>query len=223
MSEVEKILGVAFDLDGTLFNTENIYDLVVEKMVTGRGHALRADVISRMMGRPSHVALQILIESYELADSIPDLQQEAKRLFIELLPGRVAMMPGAREMIDLVQSLGLPRSITTSSEPQLVTPLLRMADIEQKFNFVLTSADVKNHKPHPEIYLSAARRFGIEPNQLLVFEDSQVGCAAAVAAGAITIALPSKHKDQHDFGGAALVADSLEDASVRRFVDLRIR
>ena len=126
------------------------------------------------------------------------------------------------EMIDYVQSHGLPISLTTSSAPQLVTPLLDLANITDRFEFLLTSADVKNHKPHPEIYLTAAKKFGIQPGELLAFEDSQVGCAAAVASGACTIAIPSKLKDQHDFNGATLIADNLKSPAIRRLIELRL-
>ena len=152
-----------------------------------------------------------------------ELQKETKELFLELLKGRAALMPGAIEMMDYVQSLGLPISLTTSSDPELVSPLLDLANIADRFEVLLTSASVKNHKPHPEIYLTAASNFGIPPEELLAFEDSQVGCAAAVASGACTVAVPSKLKDQHDFNGATLVADSLKSPEIRRLIDLRVK
>ena len=221
--DIPCIGGVAFDLDGTLFNTEIVYDVVCEKLLERRGHKVRPDVISQMMGRPSHIALQILINEHGFDDTVEALQTESHDLFLELINGRAELMPGAMEMIDHVQSLGLPISITTSSDPKLVTPLLDLANITSKFEFLLTAADVKNHKPHPEIYLTAAKKFGIQPAELLAFEDSQVGCAAAVASGAYTIVVPSKLKDQHDFSGASLIADSLKSPEIRRLVDLGTR
>ena len=162
-----------------------------DEILARRGHETRPNVVSQMMGRPSHVALQILIDAYGFDESVEELEEETQALFLELIVGRAALLPGAMEMIDYVQSHGLPISLTTSSAPQLVTPLLDLANITDRFEFLLTSADVKNHKPHPEIYLTAAKKFGIQPGELLAFEDSQVGCAAAVASGACTIAIPS--------------------------------
>ena len=222
MESAAKIRGVAFDLDGTLFNTEVVYDMVGEQLMARRGHVLRPAVVAQMMGRPSHIALQVLREAYQLTDSIPELQQEAGELFVKLLAGRATLMPGAMDMLDLVESMDLPKCITTSSEPELVTPLLRLANIEERFRFVLTSVDVTKHKPEPEIYCTAADRLGIPVGELLVFEDSQVGCAAAVAAGAITIAVPSKHKGVQDFRGATLMADSLSEPAIRQLIDSRI-
>jgi beta-phosphoglucomutase-like phosphatase (HAD superfamily) len=83
-----------------------------------------------------------------------------------------------------------------------------------RFSPILTSEDVTEGKPHPEIYLKSAARLGIEPAEMLVLEDSQNGCRAAVAAGAITVAVPGAHSRRHDFTGAALVADSLADPRI---------
>jgi pseudouridine 5'-phosphatase len=87
-------------------------------------------------------------------------------------------------------------------------------DFEPRFRFVLTSEDVRQGKPHPEIYLTAARRLGAEPARLMVLEDSENGCRAAVAAGAWAIAVPGEHSRDHDFRGARLVADSLADPRI---------
>ena len=94
----------------------------------------------------------------------------------------------------------------TSSGPDFVRDVLSRFDLAPRFEFVLTCDDIELGKPHPEIYLLAARRFGVEPAQLLVLEDSANGCRAAVAAGAIAVAVPAGTSLRHDFSGAALVA-----------------
>ena len=83
---------------------------------------------------------------------------------------------------------------------------------------VLTSADIVEGKPHPEIYRKAAARLGVATSELLVFEDSQNGCRAAVAAGAVAVAVPGGHSRRHDFTGAHLVADTLADPRIRRLI-----
>ena len=77
-------------------------------------------------------------------------------------------------------------------------------------------------KPHPEIYLTAAERFGLEPARMLVFEDSENGCRAAMAAGAFTVAVPTSHSKHHDFNGVGLVADSLADTRIYEVLGLPV-
>ena len=80
-----------------------------------------------------------------------------------------------------------------------------------RFRFVLTSEDITRGKPDPEIYLLAARRFGVPPAEMLVLEDSQNGCRAAAASGAFTVAVPGEHSRRQDFGAANLVIENLAD------------
>jgi beta-phosphoglucomutase-like phosphatase (HAD superfamily) len=87
--------------------------------------------------------------------------------------------------------------------------------IRDRFAFVLTSADVTHGKPHPEIYQTAARRLAVDPGVMLVLEDSQAGCKAAVAAGAVAVAVPGGHSRRHDFSGARFIADSLADPRIK--------
>ena len=76
---------------------------------------------------------------------------------------------------------------------------------------MLTAEDVTHGKPHPEIYLTAASRMGVEPLSMLVQEDSQTGSTAAVAAGAVTIAIPTRHSLGMDFSHVHRVVDRLDD------------
>ena len=69
-------------------------------------------------------------------------------------------------------------------------------------------------KPQPEIYQTAAARFGLPPRQVMVLEDSENGCRAAVAAGAFTVAVPSGPSRRHDFTGAQFVAETLADPRI---------
>jgi HAD superfamily hydrolase (TIGR01509 family) len=205
----QEILAVAFDLDGLMFNTEMIYDQVGETILERRGKSLDPAVVARMMGRQSQVALQIMIDSYGLADTVAELEREAEELFLGMIREDAAPMPGLFELLDQLEVLEIPKAITTSSRVEMVQPLLEMAGIQDRFRFRLTAEDVTRSKPEPEIYLKAAEQFSVPTGNMLVLEDSMVGCQAAVAAGAVTVAVPSKHVDQHDFSGTRAVVSDL--------------
>ncbi|HEY1785230.1 MAG TPA: HAD-IA family hydrolase, partial [Pirellulales bacterium] len=105
----------------------------------------------------------------------------------------------------------IPKAIATSSGPRFVAGVLAKFDFAPRFQFVLTSDDIVDGKPHPEIYLTAARRFGVAPHDLLVLEDSYNGCQAAIRAGTFAVAVPAGHSRRHDFSDAALEIDTLAD------------
>lgn len=211
---------VVFDLDGLMFNTEELYEDVGSELLRRRGCEFSHDLLHRMMGRPARVALRMMIDWYGLADTPEQLALETEQIFPAVLDARLAFMPGLADLLAALEQAEVPKAIGTSSGRRFVTNVLARFDMEPRFRFVLTSEDVVDGKPHPEIYLKAAQRFDVSPRQMLVLEDSQNGCRAAVAAGAIAVAVPAGHSRHHDFSGAALVADTLADARLYALLGL---
>jgi len=202
---------VVFDLDGLMFNTEDVYTLVGEELLRRRGCEFTNELKSKIMGVQPRPTFEMMIRDYHLSDTWQELVAESNRLFLDLLDGRLAMMPGLKGLLDDLERAGIPKAIGTSSSRELVAACLRPFDLERRFQFVLTAEDISHGKPHPEIYLTAARRFAVPPAEMLVLEDSHNGCLAANAAGAFVVAVPGTHSRDHDFSMASLVVDSLAD------------
>ena len=208
---------VVFDLDGLMFNTEELYVEVGTEILRRRGYQFTNELLDQMMGRPSHVALQIMIDTHTLKATVQELLAETDETFPEILRQRLAPMPGLIDLLAALEQHHIPKGIATSSRRAFVERVLAKFNFQPRFHPILTSEDITHGKPDPEIYLKAAAALGIAPGEMLVLEDSQNGCKAAVSAGAITVAVPSGHSHRHDFSGAALVAESLAD---RRICDL---
>jgi HAD superfamily hydrolase (TIGR01509 family) len=208
------IRAAVFDLDGLLVNTEELYQHVGSELLRRRGRTFEPDLLDAMMGRPPAVSLGIMIAWHGLADTVEALAAETSQIFSGLLDERLEPMPGAVSLVESLAARGLPRGVATSSGPAFAHDVLGRVGLLDRFAFVLTSADVVNGKPDPEIYLAAADRLGVEPAAMLVFEDSQNGCRAAVASGAVVVAVPGGHSRRHDFTGARLVAESLADPRI---------
>jgi HAD superfamily hydrolase (TIGR01509 family) len=208
------IAAVAFDLDGLLVNTEELYQDVGTEILRRRGRSFDGDLLDAMMGRPQKIALGIMIEWHGLSDTIEILAAETKEIFQGLLDQRLSLMPGALKLVEQFEQRRLPQAVATSSGPDFAHDVLSRVQLLDRLDFVLTCEDVSQGKPHPEIYLTAAARHGVDPAQLLVFEDSAAGCSAAVAAGAVVVAVPGGHSHRHDFSGARLVANSLADPRI---------
>ncbi|MCA9262566.1 MAG: HAD family phosphatase [Planctomycetales bacterium] len=209
------IIAVAFDLDGLMFNTEELYRDVGAELLRRRGKAITQDLLDRMTGRKSNVALQIMIDYHDLTDdSVECLERETDELFEGILEDRLQPMPGLLDLKSALESASIPFAVTTSSRRSFVERTLGLTGMSDHFHFWLTAEDVVHGKPAPEIYLKAAAQFGIGPAQMMVLEDSENGCRAAVAAGACVVAVPGEHSRKHDFSGAALIADSLADARI---------
>jgi HAD superfamily hydrolase (TIGR01509 family) len=220
MVEFARPAAVVFDLDGLMFNTEELYEDVGAELLRRRGKAMTRGLLDEMMGRPSPVALQIMIDWHGLDATVAELEADTDALFAKILATRLAPMPGLLDLMAALEAAGIPKAIATSSRRAFVDQVLGHFDFARRFQFVLTCEDVNRGKPHPEVYQTAARRFGIEPPRMLVLEDSQIGCRAAVAASAVAVAVPGEHSLRHDFTGAALVADSLADPRIYQVIGL---
>ncbi len=207
------IRAVAFDFDGLMFDTERLWEIVGDTILGRRGHTMRKEVGIEMMGRKSEDALSIMKNAYQLDDSGELLQAESAEIFLSVAE-QAKPMPGFETLLAALIKAEIPCALTTSSRAVLVEPILKKWELTDKFVFQLTSQDIANGKPNPEIYLTAAESFGVRPEEMIVLEDSQVGCAAGVAAKAMTVAVRGNLVTQRGYSGASLVVDSLEDRRI---------
>ena len=213
------IRGVALDMDGLLFDTEGLYWEVGDAVLQRRGYRFSKELQQRMMGRVGVAALQQMVEFHSLNDSAETLLAESDELYSAMLKQGVPPIQGVNEWIGFLKQRGIPFGLATSSQRKYVDVLFRTIPWKDDLEFILTGDDVSCGKPDPEIYLLAAKRLALSPAHVLVLEDSGNGCAAAVAAGTCTVAIPSVHTQDQDFSGARLIADSIIDPRIRTLIE----
>ncbi|RMG40410.1 MAG: HAD family phosphatase [Planctomycetota bacterium] len=205
------IRAVAFDLDGLIFNTEDVFEIVCHRLVEERGERLTPEVRKQMMGRRAQEAYQVLRDVYGWDEPLESVVRRAKELFFEHLDGVLRPMPGLFTLLERLERLRLPKAVATSSNREHLCALLDRFDLLRRFDATLAAEDVHEGKPHPEVYLKAAERLGVAPRNLLVLEDSEAGTNAGANAGAVTVAVPHRHSAGHDFHRADYIARSLDD------------
>lgn len=214
MSENAPCRAVVFDLDGLMFNTEDLYRMVGGEVLRRRGKKYDEALFKAMMGRTSKVALQIMIDWHALDATVEQLERENDELFGPILDAHLAPMPGLSELLGALETANVPKAIATSSRRSFVADLLGRQGWLDRFAFWLTAEDVTRGKPDPEIYLAAAKRLELPPAAVMVLEDSQTGCRAAVDAGTHAVAVPGDHSRDHEFPGAQFIADDLADPRI---------
>ena len=133
-----EIQATVFDLDGLLVNTEELYQDVGTELLRRRGRTFDADLLDAMMGRPQHNALSIMIEWHGLDDTIETLADETKEIFQTLLATRLALMPGAKNLIEHIRLLDISLGVATSSGPEFAHDVLSRVELLDAFNFILT-------------------------------------------------------------------------------------
>lgn len=212
------IRGVAFDMDGLMVNTEELYSEVGEILLNRRGKHFTRGLKAAMMGLPGPQAFGVMIEREGLSDTPAELASECEEIFVDLLPEKLQTLPGLEDLLSVLDSRRLPRCIATSSTQQFARRVLQITGLGSRFDFVVTAEDVQHGKPAPDIYLEAAQRLGIHAHEMLVLEDSHYGSRAGLAAGACTIAVPGEHSHDHDFTGVCYRASSLADKAIVEYL-----
>jgi pseudouridine 5'-phosphatase len=212
------IRAVCFDLDGLMFNTEHVFYESAEVLLQRRGLAMSRGAMDAMLGRRPLESFQALIDYLNLTEGPAELLAESRVVFHELLDTKLQPMPGLFDLLDLLESLGLPKGVATSSPRDYLENVFGRFNLLSRFPVALTAESVTHGKPHPEIYIKAAEKLGVTPAEMLVLEDTQTGTRSGAAAGAFVVSVPHEHTATHDFSLASYVATGLDDPRLIRMV-----
>jgi HAD superfamily hydrolase (TIGR01509 family) len=216
--ELRSIQAVAFDMDGLMLNTEDLYAQVGNTLMERRGRQYREAVRRQMIGLPAEHAFGVLIREEQLSDSWQDLQKETDEIFDAILPTQLTKMAGLVELMDHLDQRQLPRCVATSSTSRFARKALSQVGMLERVDFVITAEDVTRGKPHPDIYLASAARMSIPIENILVLEDSPTGTRAGASAGAYVVSVPNQHTRHEKFEGSQWIADTLLDSRIYELI-----
>jgi HAD superfamily hydrolase (TIGR01509 family) len=181
---------VIFDMDGLIFDTEALYQRAfVEAAVLG-GHDVPAAVIRQSIGVPWVRGRGAMLAALGEGFPIDDYYERMTERFVALAASELKLKPGVVELLDLLDTLDLPRCIATSSSHETVADHLAAHGLTHRFDAVIGEGDYAQSKPAPDPYLVAAERLATPPGLCLALEDSHGGVRSAAAAGAMTIMVP---------------------------------
>jgi HAD superfamily hydrolase (TIGR01509 family) len=189
---VRRPAAVLFDMDGTLVDSEKIWDVTLDELAARLGGELSGATRRAMVGSNLARSLEMLhtdlgIVAGDLAGDSRWLLERTKDYFALGLPWQ----PGARELLDAVHAAGIPTALVTSTHRDLVDVALRSIGAHY-FDVAVCGDEVARNKPHPEAYLRAAELLGVDAGECVAIEDSPTGIAAAEAAGCAVLAVPSE-------------------------------
>jgi len=221
-----RLRALIFDVDGTLAETEELHRLAFNAAFEAHGvgwrwdRALYRDLLATAGGKerlPRYVASLDLepLASDRLVRLVPEIHA-TKTAELAHLFASDALEPrtGIARLVGEARRAGIGLGIattTTLANVEAIAPRLFPREGLATFDGIAAGDDVAHKKPAPDVYRLAVERLGLEPGECAAFEDSDLGVAAARAAGLFTIACPSFWTADHDLSRADLVLPTLGD------------
>ena len=181
---------VVFDMDGLLFNTEELYRDAAIATAENAGHDLPLPFYLSTLGLTTDTA-RIRFKEH-LGEDFPfdAFWTDTKTAFEELVASRLELKAGVPELLDELDRMKLGIAIATSSSAREVRRNLEAHDMTDRFHGVVAKGDYEHGKPNPAPFLTAAQRLGVSPETCLALEDSHNGVRAASSAGMMTVMVP---------------------------------
>ena len=177
------IKGLIFDLDGTLADTMPYHYSGWQIACKKFGIYIDQDFLKRHTGQPGWVIADILLKDNNLHGSVSpeELIEEKLKIFYE----RQKYVTPIKPVADIAKKYygKLPMAVGTGGHRLAVERTLKITDLRQYFDIIVTANDVENFKPHPETFLKCAEKMNVDPRFIEVFEDGDLGIEAAKTAG----------------------------------------
>ncbi|GAA1596569.1 sugar phosphatase [Actinomadura kijaniata] len=180
--ELIPLTGAAFDMDGTLIDTEPRNRVMWARLFDAHGVPCDDALLSSFTGRRGREVLAELLHLFPGREVEELFQQAVARENDPDLPP-AHPVPGAVELVRGLSAAGVPIAVVTSGMWGYAEPILTGLGVLDLFDAVVTADDVTHGKPHPEGFLAAARLLGLDPAGMVAFEDAPAGVAAVRAAG----------------------------------------
>jgi HAD superfamily hydrolase (TIGR01509 family) len=181
---------VIFDMDGLLFDTEALWQEALLSAAGEDGRQIPDEVFNKSIGVRRSQCGDLFRLHFGEDFLFEDFHANWRRHFWMIAENKLALKPGAPEILDILDQFRLPRAIATSSSRTTVERHLTSHGLMDRFDQIVCRGDYANGKPAPDPFLKAAERLRIEPRLCLALEDSHVGVRSASAAGMMTIMVP---------------------------------
>ncbi|MEH6435511.1 HAD family hydrolase [Massilia sp. DD77] len=192
-----------FDMDGTIVDNMAFHTRSWITFFERRGKAVDADEFFRTTaGRQGQEIIRSHLEAELADDEVATLIHEKEGVYRELYAPHLRAVRGFEELVAGAKAGGTRLAVATAAPPANIEFTLDGLDLRRHFDAIVGAADVARGKPHPDVFLEAARRCGVAPEHCIVFEDAPLGVEAARRAGmravVLTTTLPAASFEEFD-------------------------
>ena len=208
--------GAIFDWDGVIINSAAHHETSWERLAKECDKLLPENHFKRGFGMKNEVIIPELLGWTTAPVEVRILSLRKEAIYREIVREQgMTALPGVEVWLRRLKDAGIPCVIGSSTHRENITTTLGVLGLEDFFAEIVTAEDVKRGKPDPEVFLTAAKKIGVEPGGAVVFEDALVGLAAAQAAGMRVVGVATT-EPREKLAHADWVVNQLDELSVEQ-------
>ncbi|MRT39871.1 hexitol phosphatase HxpB [Enterobacteriaceae bacterium RIT702] len=212
MSYRRPVLAAIFDMDGLLIDSEPLWDQAELDIFASLGVDItRRHELPDTLGLRIDQTVRMWFEA--LPWNGPDQQEVTQRIIaraLALVEETRPLLPGVEQALQLCQQQGLKIGLASASPLHMLERVLEMFDLRKYFDVLASAEALPYSKPHPQVYLDAAAKLGIDPLNCVTLEDSFNGMIATKSARMRSIVVPAAdHRDDARWALANVILDDL--------------
>lgn len=212
------IKGLIFDLDGTVTLTQQLHAQTFADVFIKHGLTYTLEDDARYSGRGAHCTFPEFFKEHGITltpEQIEQYSNEKHALYDELIKhAKIQTVPGVEKFLEKQNRQGMKIAMSTGNRIEPTKVILERAGILKYFTAIVTNKDVKNSKPAPDIFLKAAEKLELRPEECIVFEDAVNGVQGAKSGHMRCIALlTTTPRGKLQEAGADYLVNSYDEVS----------
>ena len=182
---------IIFDMDGLMFDTEKISFVSWRQAAVQYGYQIDDEIFQTTIGANLSRTKEIYLNHFGNSFPIKEIINDRSRIAEEIIKSKgVPIKKGLYDLLDYLNQSTIKKAVATSTSRKRALDLLKMANIDKCFDYILCGDEIERSKPDPEIYIKVSDKLACSPEKCLVLEDSETGITAAYLAGMLPIMIP---------------------------------
>lgn len=214
------IKAIIFDMDGVLIDSEPGHKKVEQEFFKSLGIEVSDEEHNKYIGATSYYMMEDIKRKYNLKQKIENLVTENRSSYLSYLNSleKVEPIHGVKELIKSIYEKNIKLAVASSSPINVIETIIKLFEIEQYLDIIVTGDYVLRSKPFPDIFLLAAEKLGVKPCECIVFEDSKNGVLAAKRAGMKCVGYKNPHSGNQDLSSSDLTIDNFDDIRYEKLI-----
>ncbi len=201
---------VIFDMDGVIIDSEPLHIKLEMELLEELGGKITKEEHSAFVGTTDYHMWSTLKDRFRIEEPLEEIIDMKRRRFIENIH-LVCLVDNFEQFVNILYGEGYRMGLASSNNRKIVDIVMDRFKLDKYLEVSISGEDVSQGKPHPEIFLKAAKKMNVEPSSCLVIEDAENGVIAAKAAGMKCIGLKSPYAIGQDLSQADLIVSNFNE------------